>query len=180
MLNDAIDRPEPANSLVPADKQTLLGADEIHATLTLFPRQHRLVATWLLLALTGAFVVALAQAWLRGLGINCGCFGSATMVSGPPIAGIFCATGCSWPRSRFLLAGIAGRPSAWRISQTGMSPAAGTRLAFGLEILILTATAFAADLPLPLSSSRWPRPRGRFSPLPSGLARTTATLQIDP
>jgi hypothetical protein len=54
------------------------------------------------------------------------------------------------------------------------SPAARTRLVFGPEFLNLTATAFVADLPLPLPHRG---ARDLFSPWPSGRARTTATLQ---
>jgi len=43
-------------------------------------------ALLVLLGLCGLFAVALASAWFRGLDINCGCFGHATVASTLPIA----------------------------------------------------------------------------------------------
>ena len=48
----------------------------------IFWPRHRSAALWALLALTIVFLGALGQAWLRGLDINCGCFGGAASVRG--------------------------------------------------------------------------------------------------
>ena len=49
---------------------------EILAGLALLLNRLRAGSLALLLALSAAFSVALASAWLRGLDISCGCFGS--------------------------------------------------------------------------------------------------------
>lgn len=47
----------------------------------LWPR-HRRAALWIVLALSLLFLIAITQAWWRGLDIICGCFGRPTAVSG--------------------------------------------------------------------------------------------------
>ena len=50
----------------------------------LWPR-HRRAALWIVLALSVVFLIAIAQAWWRGLDIVCGCFGRPATVSGPAL-----------------------------------------------------------------------------------------------
>jgi uncharacterized membrane protein YphA (DoxX/SURF4 family) len=52
------------------------------AVALVWPR-HRRAALWLIFALSIVFIVAIAQAWWRGLDIVCGCFGRPATVSGP-------------------------------------------------------------------------------------------------
>lgn len=52
------------------------------AIAVVWPR-HRRAALWLIFALSVVFIVAIAQAWWRGLDIVCGCFGRPATVSGP-------------------------------------------------------------------------------------------------
>ena len=54
---------------------------EIFAALGLFVRPVRLGASTILAGLMTVFIVALSSAWMRGLRIECGCFGSSG--SGP-------------------------------------------------------------------------------------------------
>lgn len=48
----------------------------------LWPR-HRHAALWIVATLSVLFLIAIAQAWWRGLDIVCGCFGRSATVSGP-------------------------------------------------------------------------------------------------
>lgn len=66
---------------------------ELCTALAVFPLRQRSGASWLLLALTVAFLLALGQAWLRGLDINCGCFGGAATVTGAAYFGYFLRDG---------------------------------------------------------------------------------------
>lgn len=52
------------------------------AVALLWPR-HRRAALWIVLALSIVFLIAISQAWWRGLDIICGCFGRPETVSGP-------------------------------------------------------------------------------------------------
>lgn len=54
-----------------------LPALEVVAGLALLYRPYRRTGAWVLLGLTVIFMVALTQAWGRGLDISCGCFGKA-------------------------------------------------------------------------------------------------------
>ena len=76
---------------------------ELCAALAIFPRRHRSGASWLLLALTFVFLAVLGQAWLRGLDINCGCFGSAATVSGSAYSGYLLRDGLLIAAIVFLL-----------------------------------------------------------------------------
>jgi putative oxidoreductase len=76
---------------------------ELCAAFAIFSRRHRSGASWLLLALTFVFLLALGQAWLRGLDINCGCFGGAASVSGSAYAGYFLRDGLLLAAIVFLL-----------------------------------------------------------------------------
>jgi uncharacterized membrane protein YphA (DoxX/SURF4 family) len=76
---------------------------ELCAALAIFPRRHRSGASWLLLALTFVFLAGLGQAWLRGLDINCGCFGSAAAVSGSAYSGYLLRDGLLVAVIAFLL-----------------------------------------------------------------------------
>jgi putative oxidoreductase len=76
---------------------------ELGAALAIFPRRQRSGASWLLLALTFVFLAALGQAWLRGLDITCGCFGSATTVTGSAYARYFLRDGLLIAAIAFLL-----------------------------------------------------------------------------
>lgn len=60
---------------------------EFCAAFAIFPRRLRSDALCLLLALMFVFLLALGQAWLRGLDINCGCFGGAATVRGSAYLG---------------------------------------------------------------------------------------------
>lgn len=51
---------------------------EILAAAALLVPRWRMGATWLVLAMTAAFAVALASAESRGIDIQCGCFGSGS------------------------------------------------------------------------------------------------------
>jgi uncharacterized membrane protein YphA (DoxX/SURF4 family) len=76
---------------------------ELGAALAVFPRRQRSGASWLLLALTFVFLAAIGQAWLRGLDINCGCFGGAAFVSGSAYSGYFLRDGLLFAAIAFLL-----------------------------------------------------------------------------
>jgi uncharacterized membrane protein YphA (DoxX/SURF4 family) len=76
---------------------------ELCAALAVFPRRQRSGASWLLLAMTFVFLAALGQAWLRGLDINCGCFGSAATVSASAYSGYFARDGLLIGAIAFLL-----------------------------------------------------------------------------
>ena len=52
------------------------------AVALLWPR-HRRAALWIVFTLSVVFIIAIAQAWWRGLDIVCGCFGRPATVSGP-------------------------------------------------------------------------------------------------
>lgn len=54
------------------------------AAALLWPR-HRRAALWLIFALSVVFMIAIGQAWWRGLDIVCGCFGRPAAVSGPAL-----------------------------------------------------------------------------------------------
>jgi hypothetical protein len=56
------------------------------AAALLWPR-HRRAALWLVFALSVMFMIAIGQAWWRGLDIVCGCFGRPATVSGPALRG---------------------------------------------------------------------------------------------
>jgi len=56
---------------------------ELCAAGAVFWPRHRRAALGLLFALSLVFLGALSQAWLRGLDINCGCFGRPALVRGP-------------------------------------------------------------------------------------------------
>ena len=55
---------------------------ELAGAFAVFWPRHRRAALWALLVLTFVFLGALGQAWVRGLDINCGCFGGAAAVRG--------------------------------------------------------------------------------------------------
>lgn len=76
---------------------------ELCAALAIFLRRQRSGASWLLLALTSVFLVALGQAWRRGLDINCGCFGGAASVQGSAYFGYFLRDGLLLAAIAFLL-----------------------------------------------------------------------------
>ena len=76
---------------------------ELGAALAIFPRRQRSGALWLLLALTSVFLVALGQAWLRGLDITCGCFGSTATVRGSAYLGYLFRDGLLAAAIAFLL-----------------------------------------------------------------------------
>jgi len=50
---------------------------EIIAGVALLVRRHRRSGLIAVSALLGVFLVALVQAWVRGLDVHCGCFGSS-------------------------------------------------------------------------------------------------------
>jgi len=56
---------------------------ELTAAGAVFWPRHRRAALGLLFAFALMFLGALSQAWLRGLDINCGCFGRPALVRGP-------------------------------------------------------------------------------------------------
>jgi uncharacterized membrane protein YphA (DoxX/SURF4 family) len=56
---------------------------ELCTAIALVWPRHRRAALWVIFALSIVFIVAIAQAWWRGLDIVCGCFGRPTTVSGP-------------------------------------------------------------------------------------------------
>jgi putative oxidoreductase len=62
-----------------------LPATEIAAALALIvtPRRWRQAAVVVLVALLCGFTVALAQAWARGINVDCGCFGRGSTTIGP-------------------------------------------------------------------------------------------------
>ena len=76
---------------------------ELSAALAIFPRRQRSGASWLLLALTVVFLIALSQAWLRGLDISCGCFGSTATVRGAAYLGFLFRDGLLAAAIAFLL-----------------------------------------------------------------------------
>jgi putative oxidoreductase len=76
---------------------------ELSAALAIFPRRQRSGASWLLLALTVVFLIALSQAWLRGLDISCGCFGSTATVTGSAYSGYLLRDGLLIAAIAFLL-----------------------------------------------------------------------------
>jgi uncharacterized membrane protein YphA (DoxX/SURF4 family) len=76
---------------------------ELCAALAIFPRWHRSGASWLLLTLTFVFLLALGQAWLRGLDINCGCFGGTSPVTGSAYWGYLARDGLLGAAIAFLL-----------------------------------------------------------------------------
>lgn len=49
---------------------------EVALGVGLLLRRFLAVSSWLLMGLTGVFIAALVQAWLRGLDVSCGCFGT--------------------------------------------------------------------------------------------------------
>lgn len=55
---------------------------ELVLAAALWTRSHSRVAAGMLALLCAAFLLALVQAWVRGIDITCGCFGSASVVSG--------------------------------------------------------------------------------------------------
>jgi len=55
---------------------------ELVAGLALLWPRHAPAAGRLLAALTALFLLALAQAWLRGIDLRCGCFGGDATVAG--------------------------------------------------------------------------------------------------
>ena len=61
-----------------------LPALEVVAGLALLYRPYRRAGTWMLFGLTVMFIVALGQAWWRGLDISCGCFGKAEVAANYP------------------------------------------------------------------------------------------------
>jgi uncharacterized membrane protein YphA (DoxX/SURF4 family) len=76
---------------------------ELCAAVAVFPRRLRSGASWLLLALTVVFLIALSQAWLRGLDISCGCFGSTATVRGSAYFGYLLRDGLLLAAVAFLL-----------------------------------------------------------------------------
>ena len=74
------------------------------AGLALLYRPYRSAGAWVLLGLTVVFIVALGQAWGRGLDISCGCFGKAEVAANYP-----------WLISRDMILAIAlGWLGGWR------------------------------------------------------------------
>jgi putative oxidoreductase len=76
-----------------------LPALEIVGGVALYHRAWRRVAAGLLLALCIVFIVALFNAWARGLDISCGCFGGAeTKANYPALIGrdLLLASGLVW------------------------------------------------------------------------------------
>lgn len=72
--------------LLPAEAAAIVSlwlpwAELVGAAAIFWPR-HRAGALWALQLLTVAFCAVLGQAWLRGLDINCGCFGGSASVRG--------------------------------------------------------------------------------------------------
>lgn len=58
---------------------------EVICGLSLICKYNYSGAIAILLSLMGLFVAALASAWIRGLDIRCGCFGSSSGMSNDPI-----------------------------------------------------------------------------------------------
>ena len=54
------------------------------AGLALLYRPYRRTAAWVLFGLSVMFILALGQAWGRGLDISCGCFGKAEVAANYP------------------------------------------------------------------------------------------------
>jgi uncharacterized membrane protein YphA (DoxX/SURF4 family) len=76
---------------------------ELCAGLAIFPRRQRSGASWLLFVLTLMFLAALGQAWMRGLDITCGCFGSSTPVTGSAYSGYLLRDGLLFAAIAILL-----------------------------------------------------------------------------
>lgn len=76
---------------------------ELCSALAIFAPPQRIGASWMLLALTLGFLLALGQARYRGLDINCGCFGGSGSVSGSAYAAYFLRDGLLLAAIAFLL-----------------------------------------------------------------------------